>query len=127
MTESDFVATVLENIGILASGQTVTAEDRDIVVRRMTSVFAQLAGEDLYEVADPENIEDSVALLLADIVSHACATPYGIQGGKLAELAAGAQAARDGIKLVTRERPHRDTLTVPRFWGRRRGGWDGTY
>lgn len=125
MTLSDFVATVLEQIGVLASGQSVTAEDRSIVERRMTAVFAQLAGEDLYEVADPESIEDSVALLLADIVSHACATPYGIQGGKLAELAAGAQAARDGIKLVTRVRPHRDTLAVPRFWGHRRGGYNG--
>jgi hypothetical protein len=92
----------------------------------MTSVFAQLSAEDLIDVADEENIDDAPALLLADIVTLACVTPYGITGPKLMELAAAESSARETIKLITREKPHRDTLSVPRFWGSRGGYYNGS-
>ena len=126
MSKSDFIATVLENLGVLAGGQTVSAEDRDVIERRMSSVFAQLSAEDLIDVADEENIDSAAALSLADIVTMNCVTPYGITGQKLMELAAAESAARERIKLMTREKPHRDTLSVPRFWGSRGGSYNGT-
>jgi hypothetical protein len=125
VTKSDFIATVLENLGVLAAGQTVSAEDRDVIDRRMTSVFAQLSAEDLIDVADEENIDNAPALLLADIVTLACVTPYGITGPKLAELKVAEREARETIKLITREKPHRDTLVTPRFWGSRGGSYNG--
>jgi hypothetical protein len=126
VTKSDFIATVLENLGVLAAGQTVSAEDRDTIDRRMTGIFALLSAEDLIDVADEENIDDAPSLPLADIVTLACVTPYGITGPKLAELKVAEKEARETIKLILREKPHRDTLTVPPFWGRRGGYYNGT-
>ena len=127
MSKSDFVATVLENLGVLAAGQTSSAEDREIVERRMTPKFSQLAGESIAYVSDEENIPDDIALLLADIVARECAAPFGITSGKLAEMEAMAMQARDKIQIVTREHHHKDTLTVERWWGARssRGTYQG--
>jgi hypothetical protein len=92
----------------------------------MTSVFALLSAEHLIDVADEENIDEAPSLPLADIVTLACVTPYGITGPKLAELKVAEREARETIKLITREKPHRDTLSVPRFWGSRGGYYNGS-
>lgn len=77
MTRAEFIDTVLENLGVLAAGQAVAAEDGAIVSRRMSAVFAQLEQEDIAAIPDPENIEDAEALPLAAIVAHELAAPFG--------------------------------------------------
>ncbi|MGV8841024.1 MAG: hypothetical protein ACWA6X_12055 [Bauldia sp.] len=121
MTEAEFIDTVAENLGLLAVGQSLAAEDAAIVRRRSAAVFARLAREELTTVADPDDVPAAEALALADLVAFECAVPFGLTGPKLAELAAGAEAARESLRLVRSERPHRDTLGLARWWGSRRG------
>lgn len=127
MTEANFIDTVAENIGILAAGQSLAAEDAAIIRRRMEAVFARLAREELTTVANTDDIPDAQALALADIVAVECAIPFGITGQALNDLAGAARVARDSIRMVTSERPTSDVLTVPRWWGPTRVGYyDGT-
>jgi len=127
MTEADFVSTVAENLGILAAGQTISSEDGAIIRRRMAGTFARLSREELTTVASTADIPDAESLALADIVAFDCAVPFGLSSGKLQELAAYADRARDSLRLVTSERPHKETLTQLRWWGpTRRGTYNGT-
>lgn len=122
MTEADFTNTVAENIGILPAGQTLSAEDGAIIRRRSAAVFARLAREELTTVANDDDIPDAEALALADIVAFECATPFQITGPRLGELGTLAEKARDSLRMVTSERPHKDTLGMARWWGGRRAG-----
>lgn len=122
MTEAEFIDTVAENVGVLAAGQTLSAEDGAIIRRRMVGVFARLAREELTTVANTNDIPAAESLALADIVALDCAVPFSISGGKLAELASFADKARDSLRLVVSERPYKDTLSQVRWWGSRRSG-----
>lgn len=127
MTEAEFKDTVAENLGILGSGQTLSAEDGAIILRRMTATFARLAAEEIVTVASTASIPDNQALALADIVAFDCAQPFSISGGKLSDMASFADRAIASLRLVTSERPYKDTLTQVRWWGAGRGGYyDGT-
>ena len=122
MTEADFIDTVAENLGILAAGQTLSNEDAITIRRRMVGVFARLAREELTTVANTDDIPAAESLALADIVALDCGVPFGLSAGKLSELAALADKARDSLRMVTSERPHKETLTQVRWWGSRRSG-----
>ena len=127
MTEAQFIATVAENLGILAAGQTLANEDAAIIRRRMAGTFARISREELTTVASTADIPDAQSLALADIVAFDCAVPFALSGGKLAELAALKSAAIDSIRMVVSERPHRDTLDQLKWWGpTRRGYYNGT-
>lgn len=126
MTEPEFCDTVLENLGVLAAGQTASAEDVAIIKRRMTAVFAQLEQEDIASVPDTENIDDGQAMPLADVVTLACTAPFGISGQKLMELAAADAAGRAALKVINRERPSSTVLSQQRWWGGR-GRYNGHY
>lgn len=121
MTEAEFIDTVAENLGLLATGQSLSSEDAAVIRKRSAAVFARLAREELTTVADPDDVPAAEALALADIVASECGVPFGLTGQKLAELAASADAARDSLRLVRSERPFRDTLGLTRWWGSRRG------
>lgn len=123
MTEAEFIDTVAENLGLLATGQSLASEDAAIIRKRSAAVFARLTGEELTTVADADDVPaaEALALALADIVAFECGVPFGLTGHRLAELAAGAGAARDSLRLVRSERPSRDTLGLTRWWGSRRG------
>lgn len=123
MTSADFTTTVAENLGILGAGQSLSNEDAQVIRRRMEAVFARLAREELTTVANTNDIPAAQSLALADIVALECAVAFGISGGKLNELAGAARAARDSIRMVVSERPHRETLAVPRWWGPNRSGY----
>lgn len=122
MTSAEFTETVAENLGILGAGQSLSNEDGAVIRRRMTAVFARLAREELTTVANTDDIPAEQSLALADIVALECAVAFGITGQKLDELAGAARVAVDTIRMVTSERPHRDTLAVPRWWGPSRSG-----
>ena len=115
------IDTVAENLGILGAGQSLSNEDAAIIRRRMTATFARLAREELTTVANTNDIPAAESLALADIVAFDCAVPFGL-GGKLPELSALADKARDSLRLVVSERPYKDTLTQVRWWGSRRSG-----
>lgn len=124
MTAADFLDCVAENLGILAAGQTLDAESAVTIRRRMVGVFARLVREELTTVANTDDIPDAQSLALADIVAFDCAVPFQISGGKTQELAGFAEKALDSLRMVTSERPHKDTLSLPRWWG---AGRRGTY
>lgn len=121
MTGAEFVDTVAENLGIAAEGQSLDAASAAIIRRRMTAVFARLYREELTTVANTDDIPAAEALALADIVAFDCAVAFSL-GGKLGELAALRDAALASLRMVTSERPHRDTLSQVRWWGSRRAG-----
>lgn len=127
MTSAEFLDTVAENLGILAAGQTLDSDSAAVIRRRRTGVFARLEREELTAIANTDDVPDAQSLALADLVALDCAVAFGISGGKLNELAGLARAARDSIRMVVSERPHRDTLSMPQWWGPARAGhYDGT-
>lgn len=126
MTEAEFIDTVAEQLGILAAGQSLSNEDAQIIRRRMAATFARLASEEITTVASDNDIPADQALALADIVAFDCATPFGL-GGRLGEFSALAEKGIASLRMVTSERPYRDTLPQVRWWGGRRlGSYTGT-
>lgn len=122
MTEADFIDTVAENLGIKAAGQSLDAESGDIIRRRMAGTFARLAREELTTVANTGDIPDAQSLALADLVALDCAVPFSLTGQKLADLETAAVKATASIRMVVSERPYRDTVPLPRWWGSTRAG-----
>lgn len=69
-TRNDLVNQALKNLGVLAAGQTASAEDFDAVDGHVDTTLAELDAEDIVTVDDDSDIPlelfEPIAVLLAD-------------------------------------------------------------
>ncbi len=99
-TRQDLITLVLENLGVLAAGQSASIEDRSTVDRRIGPKLAELAKREVITGLDADNLDDGVFLYVADVIAYACRTPFGITGAKeemLTKAAGEAEAALNGM------------------------------
>lgn len=121
-SQADLVRTVLENLGVLAVGQSVTAEDSDAITRRLASKVADLNARAICFIPDTDDFEDAYLLPLAAIMAAECATAFGMSGQKKAELDAGVFPAEETLRDIVRPRGARQMLQVEPMGVRRYGG-----
>lgn len=125
---NDLVQAVLEELGVQESGQPVSAEDADAIVRRLFPKLEELNERDISYI-DADNISNAQFLPLVKIMAHEMANAFNINDPlRLANLKAvgGPNGeAEQALKDIVRLRNPRQTLRVELFTGRRYGGWGG--
>ena len=109
-TTADLVTKAAGNLGFLAAGQTISAEDSAFLTALTLNLFEELSGESIIDTPDVDAIEDSVFLPMARILAERAAPDYGRATDENVVLFAKAQ-----IRKVTYGRPTREPLAVDYF------------
>ncbi len=112
LTSSDLVLEALANLGVLASGQSVSPEDFNYVNSRLDPIFRKLAALEIVYVPDSANIPAEWFIDLATIVAGECAAKFGASADYFATLVAaglgsppGSGTAAVSLKMMLRGRP----------------------
>lgn len=119
-TREQLIARVLKNLGVLASGQAPSDEDRAEVDDLIEPVCAKLLDDGVAKLTGDE-IDDAAYLPLAAVLAEAAMVPFGIAGAKAADLVALAEKARMDLKLAYRVYDALPPMRIDHFWGRRHG------
>lgn len=102
-TRQDLITTVLENLGVLAAGQSASIEDRAVVDRRIDPKLAELGRREVFVGLSADALDPALFLYVADIVAAACLTPFGITGTKAESLVTAAATAEATLKVLSRQ------------------------
>lgn len=80
MTKSreDLTTRVLEELGVLAAGQTPSAEDSQTIDLEIDPVLQDLASRGVYTYGDSDSIEDDAFVHLAVLIANSKARVFGL-------------------------------------------------
>lgn len=86
MTLTELKAAVLQEIGVLASGESPVIGDATIVGDKYDALYEMLVTEGLVTWTSTEDIPDFADGPIVAMVSHLCAAPFGVPQARRAEL-----------------------------------------
>lgn len=101
-TQADLIETILQNLGVVAVGQPVQAEDSSVVSSRLEPKNAELNSRQIGYISDFEDIPDEVFLAYATVMADECAPLFGVTGVNAQMLAAQASRAEKTIRDISR-------------------------
>lgn len=104
-TTADLLQEVLENLGVLAAGQTPEQEDLSRVQEKLPSIVALLSATEVVSIPDLNNIPDEWFIPLSDCVAYHCKGKFGINGDAAAALDNDYQLALLQFRVMNRGRP----------------------
>lgn len=104
-TQADLLQEVLENLGVLAVGQTPELEDLARVKEKLPSIISLLGATEIVYIPDIENIPDEYFIPLAACVAYNCKQKFGIVGDAATSVDQDYQIALLQFKVITRGRP----------------------
>lgn len=87
-TRAELISEVLDKLGVLAAGQSPSAEDYNKVDGIINPVCDRLMRQKIYGFVDTEEFEDAPWLELSYILAYELTGPYGTTGDSLAKLVA---------------------------------------
>lgn len=76
-TRIDLITRTLQVLGVLATGQTMAAEDQQLISDNLDAVLEELAGDEIVYVPDADEIEDAIFPSLAICVADRMAVDFG--------------------------------------------------
>jgi hypothetical protein len=114
-TEADLLQEVLENLGVLAAGQTPELEDLARVSEKLPSIIALLAATEIVYIPDIQNIPDEYFIPLADCVAYSCKQKFGIVGDAAATIDQDYQIALVQLRVMNRSRPTGEIMKSDAF------------
>lgn len=120
-TRDDLIELVAQNLGILAVGQSLSADDSSVIDQRIDPTNEWLNGKGIAYIPDLDDIDDGWFLPFGAIVAFNCAKPFGISGQSLADLKTLHDNAVTDVYDLARPKGTRQTLNLERFWGWNRG------
>lgn len=90
MTKSreDLISRALEELGVIAAGQTASAEDAQTIDNEIGPVLSDLATREIYTWGDPDQIEDDAFVHLAVLLANSKARVFGSQPSEQVRLLA---------------------------------------
>jgi len=123
VTYPEFILSIMEEMGVYNSGQTVEAEDEQTITRRVGPKLAELNKRGVCYVQDINDIDDELALPLVKIMAAECASAFNLDVNKTQILMA--TGGFDGqaetiLRQVTSLRRTGQTLRQDRFYRPRR-------
>jgi hypothetical protein len=125
-TRSDLIFQTLDNLGVLAAGQTPSSEDVSKIDKIIDASLADLTAREVVYVADAGlegptggDIDPAVYLWLAAILAENASSSFGTGGDPA--LAAKAQAAEERLRVIGRPARTRRLLRTDHVL--RRGNW----
>lgn len=104
-TRADLVDLVLENLGVLAAGQTAQIEDTRRVDTLAPALIATLKSTEVYYLNDIDNIPEDAFTSLAAVVALGCSSKFGVMGEDLDALQKKGETGLAALKVLTRGRP----------------------
>lgn len=114
-TKSDLVNQVLENLGVLAVGQTAEVENTSRVDARISGILSTLRAREVFYLGDADNIPDEAFEPLSNVVSWECRSMFGVTGDELVPLKQANDDAIAGLKIMSRGRPTYQPLRTEFF------------
>lgn len=124
-TQAELVQTIAENLGVVAAGQSVSAEDNEVIVRRLEPKNEELNARAICYIPDLDDIDDAFFLPFAAVMAAELAGAFGIIGSQKQALNAEAIKGEAALRDVVRPRGTRQMLNIEQIGGRRWYGWRG--
>jgi hypothetical protein len=78
VTRRELVDQAATKVGALGAGQTLAAEDLDVIDRMASALFDQLAEDEILSISDEEEIPASWSPFLASLLANLIGPDYGI-------------------------------------------------
>lgn len=100
-TEDDLAEMTLGALGVLAAGQTPSAEDVALIKARLGKAIPQWVVREIVYVANSDEIPDEWSLPLAKMMADICAEEFGIGGEKRVQVKALAKEAEAMLRRMT--------------------------
>lgn len=114
-TQADLLQEVLENLGVLAAGQTAETEDLARVSEKLPSIVSTLGATEVVYVPDINNIPDEWFIPLANCVTYYCKAKFGITGDAAVQVDQDYQVALLQFRIMNRGRPTGEVLKSDPF------------
>lgn len=114
-TQADLLQEVLENLGVLAAGQTPQQEDLARVEEKLPSIISLLSATEVVYIPDIENIPAEFFIPLSDCVTYHCKSKFGIVGDAAASVDQDYQIALLSFRVMNRGRPTGEILKSDPF------------
>ncbi len=114
-TQADLLQEVLENLGVLAAGQTPEIEDLGRVSEKLPSIISLLSATEVVYIPDINNIPDEFFIPLSNCVAYQCKSKFGIVGDAAAQIDQDYQVALLQFRVMNRGRPTYETLRSDPF------------
>jgi hypothetical protein len=114
-TQADLLQEVLENLGVLAAGQTPELEDLARVSEKLPSIVALLSATEVVAIPDIDNIPDEWFIPLSDCVAYHCKQKFGLVGDAAAAVDNDYQLALLQFRVMNRGRPTGETMQSESF------------
>ena len=124
-TQAELVLAIAENLGVVAAGQSVSAEDNEVIVRRLEPKNEELNARAICYIPDLDDIDDAFFLPFAAVMAAELAGAFGIIGSQKQALNAEAIKGEAALRDVVRPRGTRQMLNIEQIGGRRWYGWRG--
>jgi hypothetical protein len=109
-TRAELVNQALANLGVTDPNEIASAEDYKAVNDHFDTAMAQLSGEDIFTLADEDDIPLELFGPLADYLAEDSASDFGRAANQQA-----VQLAKARIRTITRNRPTYQTLASDYF------------
>lgn len=109
-TKADLVLKILEELGVVATGQSPELEDSVKVAANIDPVIAELSAREIVDVPDVEAIQSEIFLSLATICAYELRAQFGLVGDALVDLTRKYGEAIDKINVMTRAKPTYEPL-----------------
>lgn len=114
-TTADLLQEVLENLGVLAAGQTPEQEDLSRVSEKLPSIVALLGATEVVYIPDLNNIPDEWFIPLSDCVAYHCKAKFGLMADAAAQVDNDYQLALLQFRVMNRGRPTGETMQSDSF------------
>lgn len=119
-TQEELVVAILEDLLVLAAGQTVAPEDSDVITRRLGPKVEVLSAKEIAVIPDLDAIDDALFLPLVKIMAAECAPAFGIKGADKDRLDLAAKDAENTLREIVANKGSMQMLgTEPGLWHRR--------
>jgi hypothetical protein len=109
-SRTNLVNRALEKLLVVGAGQTADSEDVEKVDAIVTSVLEALSADQIYTVADEDDIEESAFEWIAEVLAVASASDF----GQAPDFARREYAEKRLVRL-TASRPSKEPLAVDYF------------
>lgn len=114
-TTADLLQEVLENLGVLAAGQTPEQEDLSRVSEKLPSIVATLGASEIVDIPDLNNIPDEWFIPLSNCVAYFCKAKFGITGDAATQVDNDYQVALLMFRVMNRGKPTYETMKSDPF------------
>lgn len=116
-TRLEVVNQAAKRLGILATGQSLPADDYDAIDNLWEPLCEELAARQVYVVGDVESVDDNAFLKLADLLAIEAAPTFSFTAQALATRGIVKQDAEDKLEVIAAGTPSKGVLSIERFWG----------